>query len=64
MWTISTPTGLIRFLQEELALPNDSIALALKQGKQDPSQLHMVLWQLGLVTLSQLEQVFDWLEAA
>jgi hypothetical protein len=53
---------LISFLQEELAIPTSWIAFAQKQGKQDPSQLPMILWQYGLVTLSQLEQVFDWLE--
>ncbi len=53
---------LISFLQEELAIPAAWIALAQRQGKQDPGQLPMILWQYGLVTLSQLEQVFDWLE--
>ena len=57
----STMTNLISFLQEELALPADSIALAQRQGEQDPSLLLMILWQYGLVTLAQLEQVWDWL---
>lgn len=51
---------LISFLQEELSIPPASIALAQKKGEQDPSLLPMILWQYGLVTLSQLEQVFDW----
>lgn len=55
---------LISFLQEELAVPAASIALAQRQGEQDPTLLPMILWQYGLVTLSQLEQVFDWLETA
>ncbi len=54
--------SLIRFLQEELSIPPASIALAQKQSEQDPSLLPMILWQYGLVTLSQLEQVFDWWE--
>lgn len=54
---------LIKFLQEELAIPDASIALAQKQGEQDPNLLPMILWQYGLVTLEQLDQVFDWLEA-
>lgn len=53
-------TRLISFLQEELAIPAASIALALKQGEQDPSLLPMILWQYGLVTLEQLDRVFDW----
>lgn len=57
-------TRLISFLQSELAIPANWIALAQKQGEQDPNLLPMILWQYGLVTLSQLEQVFDWLETA
>jgi len=56
------PTRLISFLQSELAIPADWIALAQRQGEQDPILLLMILWQYGLVTLSQLEQVLDWLE--
>ena len=56
------PAKLIRFLQEELAIPDASIALAQKQGEQDPNILPMILWQYGLVTLEQLDRVFDWLE--
>ncbi len=55
-------TRLISFLQSELAIPANWIALAQKQGEQDPNLLLMILWQYGLVTLLQLEQVFDWLE--
>jgi hypothetical protein len=55
-------TRLISFLQEELAIPDASIALALRKGEQDPSLLPMILWQYGLVNLSQLDRVFDWLE--
>lgn len=54
---------LINFLQEELAIPDASIALAQRQGEQDPNLLPMILWQYGLVTLEQLDRVFDWLEA-
>lgn len=57
-------TRLISFLQNELAIPDAAIALALKKGEQDPNLLPMVLWQYGLVTLAQLNRVFDWLETA
>ncbi len=55
-------TRLISFLQSELAIPANWIALAQKQCEQDQNLLLMILWQYGLVTLLQLEQVFDWLE--
>lgn len=53
---------LIRFLQDELALPPASIDLALHHSNQTPSLMPMILWQYGLITLDQLEQIFDWLE--
>jgi Protein of unknown function (DUF2949) len=53
---------LIRFLQEELALTPPSIAMALRYAKQDHGPLPMVLWQYGLVSLDQLNQILDWLE--
>ncbi|HEY9888575.1 MAG TPA: DUF2949 domain-containing protein [Candidatus Obscuribacterales bacterium] len=56
--------GLIRFLQHDLAVSQDSINVALRHCEQDPGPLPMVLWQYGLITLEQLEQIYDWLEAA
>lgn len=52
---------LISFLQEELEMSTAEIALAQRQGK-DPNLLHIVLWQYGMLTLEQLERVFEWLE--
>lgn len=57
-------TKLVNFLQEELAIPAASIALAIRQSEQCPSYIPMILWQYGLVTLSQLDRIFDWLETA
>lgn len=55
---------LIQFLNEDLAIPVAAIALALKQCAAMPNFLPMTLWQYGLITLDQLAQIFDWLEAA
>lgn len=52
----------IRFLQEELAIPPNSIELALQHSDQTLSLLPMVFWQYGLVTLLQVSQMWDWLE--
>jgi hypothetical protein len=57
-----TPSQLISFLQDELAIPASSIAIALRHPEQNFSLLPMILWQYGLVTLEQLDQIFDWLE--
>jgi len=54
---------LIDYLLRELAVSNSAIAVALRHGEQDGSQLPMVLWQYGLVTLEQLDLIFDWMEA-
>ena len=56
--------GLIRFLRDELAIPSTSIDLAVRHQPDTLNLLPMVLWQYGLVTLEQLEQIFDWLETA
>lgn len=57
-------TKLIRFLQEELSVPPNAIKRALQQCKQDIGPLPMVLWQEGVVSLKQLERIFDWMEVA
>lgn len=62
--TVSVQPNLIRFLQDDLAISAASIQVALKHSEQDPGPLPMILWQYGLVTLEQLEQIYDWMEAA
>ncbi len=64
-------TRVIRFLQEDLAISPASIAVAERVGgdkqrqrDKDPNSLPMVLWQYGLVTLDQLDKIFDWLSQA
>ena len=54
---------LIQFLKEDLAIPVAEIALALKHGASMPNFLPMTLWQYGLITVDQVAQIFDWLEA-
>lgn len=59
----TTQTQLIRFLQEDLAVPTDSLEIALRH-QEYRGQLPMILWRYGLVTLEQLDQIFEWLETA
>jgi hypothetical protein len=54
---------LIRFLQDDLDLPTNSINLVLRQPELSLNTLPMLLWQYGLIDLQQLDQIFDWLEA-
>ncbi len=60
---LSPKPNLVKFLQEELAISAASLQVALKHSEQDPGPLPMILWQYGLVTLEQLEQIYDWMEA-
>jgi hypothetical protein len=55
---------LIGFLRDELAIPSASIELAMRHHPDTPNLLPMILWQYGLVTLQQLDLIFDWLETA
>lgn len=60
----ATNYPLIRFLKEELKLPKNSIKLALQHSEQIPSLLPIILLQYGLITLAQLDQIYDWLYAS
>ncbi len=52
----------IKFLKEELALSSDSIQTVQKTAHQNLGPLPMILWQYGLVTLEELDRIYDWLE--
>lgn len=54
----------LRFLREELSLSPDSIAIAQRSVEQTQGPLPMILWQYGLITLQELDQIYDWLENA
>lgn len=68
--TPATYSRFIHFLQEDLAISADFIAVAERasstsdQYHRDASSLLMTLWQYGLVSLDQLDKIFDWLETA
>ena len=57
-----TCSRFLHFLQEELALSSDSIAIAERSVEQNLGPLPMILWQYGLVTLEELDRIYDWLE--
>ncbi|QDZ40330.1 DUF2949 domain-containing protein [Euhalothece natronophila Z-M001] len=60
----NTYAKFIRFLREELAISNDSIAIAQRYSQRHTDPLPMLLWQYGLVTLEQLDRIYEWLETA
>lgn len=54
----------IAYLHDELVISQDAIALALRRKPSEVDQLHMILWHYGLISLKQLNSIFDWLENA
>ena len=52
---------LINFLREELALDNDSLEVVQRSIEDNPAPVPMILWQYGLVTLEELDRIYDWL---
>jgi hypothetical protein len=56
-------TQTVKFLRDNLLLPQSSIDLALKQAPTEYDILPIVMWQYGLVTLSQLDAIFDYFES-
>lgn len=53
---------LIQFLQTDLGIPDTNLQLALRHPAQTPTLIPIILWQYGLISLSQLDQTFDWFE--
>jgi hypothetical protein len=53
----------VKFLHQDLSIPHESIELGLKQSQSDYGILPIVLWQYGLISLEQLDRLYDWLES-
>jgi hypothetical protein len=52
----------IEFLQRELSISSEEIGLALRHQELTITQLPILLWQYGLISIQQLEKIFDWQE--
>jgi hypothetical protein len=52
-----------QFLQQELDLSRDDLAVALNNQHQPSDPIPMLLWQYGLITRVQLQRIWDWLDA-
>jgi hypothetical protein len=53
-------TPLLQFLQAELGIPEAALTFALKRHACEQGPLPMILWHYGLISLAQLEQIFEW----
>jgi hypothetical protein len=54
---------LIRYLRGEVAISEDLIEQTLKDKKRNLSELLLVMWQNGSLTLNQIEIIYAWLES-
>jgi Protein of unknown function (DUF2949) len=48
-----------RFLRQDLAIPEAELRLAVRHPEPTPDTLPIILWQYSLVTLTELNQIFD-----
>ena len=52
--------ALLQFLQRHLGLSPSALELGQRQAELEQAPLPIVLWSFGLLSLQQLEDVFDW----
>jgi Protein of unknown function (DUF2949) len=60
----ATYSKFVQFLTDEMAVSMASIDFALRHRENSSDPLPMILWQYGLISLEQLDRIFDWLETA
>jgi len=59
---MNSNTPLIQFLQRELAMSPEELAVLFRHPEREHAPIPMILWQYGLISPTQLTQIFDWLE--
>ncbi len=59
----SISTEFSQFLQQELALSGEDLAVVINNQRQPGDPIPMLLWQYGLISLAQLQRIWDWLDA-
>lgn len=55
---------LVAFLENDLSISRDAISMVLRRKEADASLIPVILWQYGLINITQLSQILDWLETA
>ena len=56
------PSALVDYLRRDIGLSDDAIALGVRQSVQEQAPIPVTLWRFGLLSLGQLDQVYDWQE--
>lgn len=57
-----TYSRFLEFLTQELSLSTNSISMAERSAQENSGLLPMILWKYGLVTLQELDKIYEWLE--
>ena len=52
---------MLHYLHDELALAEHTVEAAMDRSGQEFLFLPMVLWEYDLLTLKQVDQIYDWL---
>jgi hypothetical protein len=52
----------IQYLQGDLGLSDAAIASVTRTQQLTVTELPIMLWNYGLISLNQLENIFDWIE--
>ncbi|MGI8936191.1 MAG: DUF2949 domain-containing protein [Phormidesmis sp.] len=64
MMTHTLKSQFLQFLESELLLSRDAIALALHHHQADISLLPITLWKHEPVEIEHVSAMFDWLDSA
>lgn len=54
------PMALVEFLRRDIGLSDDALNLGLRQAVQEQAPLPVTLWRFGLISLGQLDRVYEW----
>jgi Protein of unknown function (DUF2949) len=52
----------LTYLQQNMGLSESALAITTRQRQPTTTELPIVLWNYGLITLEQVGQIFDWME--
>ena len=54
-------TRFLIFLKEEFSLSDQAVSLAIKRSHLESAPLPIVLWDFGLITVDQYQELLDWI---
>jgi len=55
-------TSLLTFLRDDLKISDAELQVIFRHEEADSAPVPMLLWQYGLISLHQLDRLFDWME--